>query len=42
MAEGIRETPRSVGDLAGYLDDLLEDDETLSRALVPEVWQVAR
>ncbi len=42
MADGIRGTPRSVGDLAGYLDDLLEDDETLSRALVPEVWQVAR
>ena len=42
MADGIRETPRSVGDLVGYLDDLLEDDETLSRALVPEVWQVAR
>ena len=42
MADGMRGTPRSVGDLAGYLDDLLEDDETLSRALVPEVWQVAR
>ena len=42
MAEGIRRTPRSVGDLASYLDDLLEEDETLSRALVPEVWQVAR
>ena len=42
MADGIRASPRSVGDLVGYLDDLLEDDETLSRALVPEVWQVAR
>ena len=42
MAAGIRERPRSVGDLAAHLDDLLEGDETLSRALIPEVWQVAR
>ena len=42
MAEGLKAQPRSVGDLAGYLDDLLEADETLSRALIPEVWQVAR
>ena len=42
MAEGIKASPRSVGDLVGYLDDLLEGDETLSRALVPEVWLVAR
>ena len=42
MADGIKASPRSVGDLVGYLDDLLEDDESLSRALVPEVWQVAR
>ena len=43
MAEGIREHPGgSVGDLAAYLDDRLEQDETLSRALVPEVWQVMR
>ena len=42
MAEGIKKHPRSVGDLAAYLDDLLEGDETLSRALIPEVWQVAR
>ena len=42
MAEGIKANSRSIGDLAGYLDDLLEQDETLSRALIPEVWQVAR
>ena len=42
MAEGIKARPRSVGDLASCLDDLLEADETLSRALIPEVWQVAR
>ena len=43
MAEGIREHPGgSVGDLAAFLDDRLEREETLSRALAPEVWQVAR
>ena len=42
MADGIKASQRSVGDLVGYLDDLLEGDESLSRALVPEVWQVAR
>ena len=42
MAEGIKKRPRSVGDLVAYLDDLLEADETLSRALIPEVWQVVR
>ena len=43
MAEGIRLNPgSSIGDLTGYLDDRLEADEVLSRALIPEVWQVAR
>ena len=42
MAEGIRANPCSVGDLVAWLDDLLEADETLFRALIPEVWQVAR
>lgn len=43
MAEGIRLNPgSSVGDLTGYLDDCLEADEVQSRALIPEVWQVAR
>lgn len=42
MAEGLREGAVSIGDLASYLDDRLEDDEPLSRALVPEVWQVQR
>ena len=40
MADGLREGPMSVGDLAMYLDGALEEDEALSRALVPEVWQV--
>ena len=42
MAEGIRETPRSIGDLTAFLEDRMEQDQTLSRALIPEVWQVAR
>lgn len=42
MAEGLKNGPVSVGDLALHLDDALEKDESLSRALVPEVWQVVR
>ena len=42
MADGLKEGALSVGDLARFVDDQLEDDESLSRALVPEVWQVQR
>ena len=42
MADGMKSGAMSVGDLALHLDDLLEKDEALSRALVPEVWQVVR
>ncbi len=42
MADGMKSAAMSVGDLALHLDDLLEKDEGLSRALVPEVWQVVR
>ncbi len=42
IADGMKEGPASVGDLAHYLDQELERDESLSRALVPEVWQVVR
>ena len=42
MAEGMKSGAVSVGDLALHLDDVLEKDEALSRALVPEVWQVVR
>lgn len=42
MAEGMKDGAVSVGDLALFLDDILEKDEGLSRALVPEVWQVVR
>jgi ATP-dependent helicase YprA (DUF1998 family)/SOS-response transcriptional repressor LexA len=42
MAEGMKKGPVSIGDLALTLDEMLEADESLSRALVPEVWQVVR
>lgn len=42
MAEGLRDGPVSVGDLARQLDDVMEKDEAQSRALLPEVWQVVR
>jgi ATP-dependent helicase YprA (DUF1998 family)/phage repressor protein C with HTH and peptisase S24 domain len=42
MADALKSGPVSVGDLARHVDDLLERDESLSRALVPEVWQVQR
>ena len=42
MAEGLAAGPVSIGDLTMFLDERLEEDESLSRALVPEVWQVVR
>ncbi|MBW0181487.1 MAG: DEAD/DEAH box helicase [Vulcanococcus sp.] len=42
MAQGLSDGPISVGDLARFVDDQLDRDESLSRALVPEVWQVQR
>ncbi len=42
MADGFKDGPTSIGDLTRYVDDLMERDESLSRALVPEVWQVQR
>ena len=42
MAQGLQQGQISIGDLTLYLDDILEKDEPLSRALVPEVWQVKR
>ena len=42
MSEGVRDGSASIGDLTSCLDDRLEEDEALSRALIPEVWQVAR
>ena len=42
MFDRIRSSPVSVGDLTAHLDQLLDEDDELSRALVPEVWQEAR
>ncbi len=42
MFERIRVSPVSVGDLTAHLDQLLDEDDELSRALLPEVWQEAR
>ena len=42
MMEGLKDGPLSVGDLSRRIDDVLEADESLSRALVPEVWLVVR
>ncbi len=42
MYEGLRKGPMSVGDLTLYLDDRLEANESLSRALAPEVWDFVR
>lgn len=42
MAEGLRNGPVSIGDLAMYVDAILNEDEALSRALAPEVWQAVR
>ena len=42
MAAGFAGGQVSVGDLVGRLDDALDTDESLSRALIPEVWGVAR
>jgi len=42
MMGGLKDGPLSVGDLSRRIDDALEADESLSRALVPEVWLVVR
>jgi hypothetical protein len=42
MYERIRETAVQVGTLVAHLDDLLDRDNDLSQALLPEVWRVAR
>ena len=42
MYERIKQGSVSVGDLTAHLDDILEADDELSRALLPEVWRVAR
>jgi replicative superfamily II helicase len=41
MAQAVPQGGASVGDVAQSLDAILEADRELSRALIPEVWQVA-
>ena len=42
MWEQLSEQPISVGDLVSRLDTLLDADDHLSQALLPEVWQAER
>lgn len=42
MHEHIERRPISVGDLTGALDDMLDRDDDLSMALIPEVWRAER
>jgi len=42
MAEALRDGVKSIGDVALAIDGVLARDDSLSRALIPEVWQVAR
>lgn len=39
MSEELKNGPQSVGDMESRLNDLLAEDEVLSRALLPEVWR---
>ncbi len=42
MAKALEDGVKTIGDLTHALDEELEQDDALSRALVPEVWQVVR
>ncbi|WP_448600521.1 DEAD/DEAH box helicase [Thermoleptolyngbya sp.] len=42
MYDRLKQGSVSIGDLTAHLDDLLDADDDLSRALVPEVWRVHR
>jgi ATP-dependent helicase YprA (DUF1998 family) len=42
MYERIKQGSVSVGDLTAYLDELLDRDDDLSMALIPEVWRAER
>jgi hypothetical protein len=42
MYDRITEGALSIGDLVAHLDRFLDDDDELSEALIPEVWEVAR
>jgi hypothetical protein len=40
IVQQLEQRPLSLGDLTHYLDDILEADDALSHALLPEVWAV--
>lgn len=40
MADGMRNRPVTIGDMVMKLDDELDGNDGLSRALIPEVWRV--
>ncbi len=40
MADAMKDGPVSIGDMVMKLDDALDADDGLSRALIPEVWRV--
>lgn len=42
MFEALMSGESTVGGVTRYLDELLDQDESASRSLVPEVWRVAR
>lgn len=42
MNQRLKEGEVSVGDLVAWLDDLLDQDDSLSNALAPEVWRAHR
>ncbi len=42
IVEGLNQRPQSVGDLVHWLDAILDADDSMSRALVPEAWERAR
>lgn len=42
MFERISQGAVSIGDLTSWLETTLDEDDALSRALIPEVWRIAR
>ena len=40
MAETMKDGPLSIGDMVIKIDNILDESEGLSRALIPEVWRV--
>ncbi|HEY4320397.1 MAG TPA: DEAD/DEAH box helicase [Gemmatimonadales bacterium] len=42
IADALAANQSSVGDVAAHIDDRLQKDDSLSRVLAPEVWEVVR